>query len=132
MTLLASLLVTMGGFAGGMLRFCVTAAAGRIAPGLFPWGTLAVNVTGALAAGVLAAAASIAGGAFSDPLFRDVLMVGVLGGYTTVSSFSLQTLELALSGQYRHALLNIVLSAGLSVCAVAAGYWSATRLFGRM
>jgi CrcB protein len=128
MTLLASVLVTLGGFAGGVLRFCVTATAGRIAPGLFPWGTLAVNVTGALAAGALAGA----GGAFAEPLFRDALIVGVLGGYTTVSSFSLQTIELVLSRRYRHAVINIVLSAGLSLCAAAAGYWSAVRLFGRM
>jgi CrcB protein len=128
MTLLASVLVTLGGFAGGVLRFCVTAAAGRIVPGLFPWGTLAVNVTGALGVGALAGA----GGVVAEPLVRDALIVGVLGGYTTVSSFSLQTLELALSRQYRHAALNIALSAGLSLCAAAAGYWSAVRLFGRM
>jgi CrcB protein len=132
MTLLASALVMLGGFVGGVLRFCVTAAVGRVAPGLFPWGTLVVNVTGAFAIGVLAGAAHSSGGAFSDPLFRDVLVVGVLGGYTTVSSFSLQTLELALGAQYRHAVANIVLSAGLSVCAVAAGFWSAVRLFGQM
>jgi CrcB protein len=64
----------------------------------------------------------------SGETFRDLAFVGFLGGYTTVSSFCLQTLNLALDGQGLPAALNTILSAGLCVAAVGTGFSAAIRL----
>lgn len=127
MSLAACALVLVGGFLGGMLRFFVSGLVGRRVGETFPWGTLVVNVSGALAIGAFAGLARAAGGLFAGDLFRDFVFVGLLGGYTTVSSFCLQTLNLSLGGENRAAFTNIILSAVLCVAAVAAGFWSAVR-----
>ncbi|TIS61728.1 MAG: fluoride efflux transporter CrcB, partial [Mesorhizobium sp.] len=59
-----------------------------------------------------------------------LIMVGLFGGYTTVSSFSLQTLNLALDGERRQAVFNTVASAALCVLAVALGFWVVVRMAG--
>ena len=123
MSLQACVLVLLGGFLGGLARFFVSGVVGRRFGETFPWGTLVVNVTGDLAIGALAGLARSAGGIYATELFRDFAIVGVLGGYTTVSSFSLQTLNLALAGEASRAVLNIVLSAVLCVAAVGCGFW---------
>ena len=80
----------------------------------FPWGTLAVNVTGAGAVGVLAAALLEPGShAGTDLPLWTGLVGGLLGSYTTVSSFSLQTLALLRNGEPLRALLNVVGSLAL-------------------
>jgi CrcB protein len=61
-------------------------------------------------------------------LFRDLAFVGFVGGYTTVSSFSLQTLNLALDGQGVPATMYVILSAGLCTAAVGIGFWAAIRV----
>jgi CrcB protein len=90
----------------------------------FPWGTLAVNVSGALAIGAFAGAARSVGGVLASDLVRDLIVVGLFGGYTTVSSFCLQTLNLALDGEGRLAAFNIVASSVLCVLFVALGFWA--------
>jgi CrcB protein len=131
MNLEACLLVLLGGFLGGVCRLFVSRVVGRRLGETFPWGTLVVNVSGALAIGAFAGAArAVAGGPFAGETLRSFLVVGVLGGYTTVSSFSLQTLNLALGGEQREAAFNVVASAGLCVLAVGAGFWSVVRLAG--
>lgn len=125
MTLGAAVLVLLGGFLGGFARFAVSGLVGARVGELFPWGTLVVNVAGAFLIGLLAGLGSLAGGAFAGPLVRDFLIVGFCGGFTTVSSFALQTLFLGLDGEERAATLNIVVSAGLCLAAVAAGFWTA-------
>ena len=122
LTLQASLLVLAGGCAGGLARIALATAVGQRWGLAFPWGTLAVNVSGALVIGVLAGLARFKGGVFDSDVFRALVFTGLLGGYTTVSSFALQTLDLALAGERSRALFNVVLSAGLSLAAVAAGY----------
>ncbi|MDQ0471462.1 fluoride efflux transporter CrcB [Labrys wisconsinensis] len=124
MMLEACLLVLLGGFCGGLARFFVSGLVGRRIGETFPWGTLVVNVSGALLIGGLSGLARAAGGVFAGELFRDFLFVGLCGGYTTVSSFSLQTLNLALGGEREPAMLYVILSAGLCVLAVALGFWS--------
>ena len=119
---LASLVwVAFGAAVGTPLRFWVSGAVGRSIGETFPWGTLVVNVTGAFAIGVLAAWAKAghAGGGDAPWLFAGT---GLLGAYTTVSSFSLQTLALARDGETRQAALNVALSLGLTLLAVAAGF----------
>ncbi|MFK0642909.1 fluoride efflux transporter CrcB [Ochrobactrum sp. BD22] len=122
MSVEASFLVLIGGFIGGILRFFLSGYVGRRVGETFPWGTFAVNVSGAFVIGIAAGLGIGLGGIFATDVFRDFIMVGILGGYTTVSSFCLQSLNLMLDGERRQALFNIVASALLCVLAVAAGY----------
>ncbi|MFQ0815358.1 camphor resistance protein CrcB [Brucella anthropi] len=132
MSVEASLLVLIGGFIGGILRFFLSGYVGRRVGETFPWGTFVVNVSGAFIIGSMAGLGIGLGGMFATDTFRNFIMVGILGGYTTVSSFCLQSLNLMLDGERRQALFNIVASALLCVLAVAAGYsgvlWMAGRL----
>lgn len=130
MSLAACALVLIGGFLGGVSRFFLSGLVGRSVGETFPWGTLVVNVSGALAIGAFAGAARAVGGIFSAELVRDLIVVGLFGGYTTVSSFCLQTLNLALDGEHRLAAFNIVASAALCVLAVAFGFWTVVRMAG--
>ena len=116
----AVLAVLAGGFLGGVARFGLSGLVAARVGELFPWGTLVVNVTGAFLIGIFAGLSGSLG-----PLARDFLTVGFCGGYTTVSSFALQTLALGLDGEGRGALLTVLGSAGLSLAAVALGYWVA-------
>jgi len=123
-------LVASGGAAGSALRYAVSGVAQRLftqgvgagAPTIasFPAGTLVVNVTGSLLIGL------IAGLAESRSLFsaeaRLLLVTGVLGGYTTFSAFSLETLLLLRSGQTLTALTSVVLQVVLGVAAAFAGF----------
>ncbi|AZO33257.1 MAG: fluoride efflux transporter CrcB [Mesorhizobium sp.] len=124
MTLAACALVLIGGFLGGVSRFFLSGVIGHGVGETFPWGTLAVNVSGALAIGAFAGAARAVGGVFASDLVRDLIVVGLFGGYTTVSSFCLQTLNLALDGEGRLAAFNVVASSVLCVLFVAFGFWA--------
>lgn len=120
----------MGGFLGGAARFFVSGVVARRIGETFPWGTFTVNVAGAFLIGMLAGLLQMTNGAFAGPVARDFLMVGFCGGFTTVSSFSLQTLNLAQDGEHGAAGLNIVLSAGFSLLAVALGFLAALAAAG--
>jgi len=117
------LLATLGGGLGGIARFWVSGLVARRFGELFPWGTLSVNVTGAGLIGVLAALLLQPGShaAATAPLWA-ALVTGVLGSYTTVSSFSLQTLALVRNGEPLRAALNITGSLVLCLGAAAGGY----------
>lgn len=118
----AYVLVGLGGAMGGWARFMVSAAVGRWVPSSFPWGTLAVNVSGALAIGLVAGLASVSFGFLNDTAAHAFIVTGLLGGYTTVSSFCMQTLNLALDKRPAPAALNVIGSTVLCLMAVAAGY----------
>ncbi len=109
--------VLVGGALGGVLRFVASAAIARRFGEAFPWGTLFVNVTGALAVGVLA---GLVGEGRHGAVWLG-LAVGVLGSYTTVSSFSLQTLGLSRAGEPGRAALNVVANVVICLGAVVAG-----------
>lgn len=128
MNLESCAMVLLGGFFGGIARYFVAGLVGRRIGETFPWGTLVVNVSGALVIGALAGLARSAGGIFAGEMFRDLAFVGFLGGYTTVSSLCLQTLDLALDGEGLQAALNVVLSTGLCIAGVSAGFAAAVRL----
>lgn len=119
MTLTGSLIVLAGGFAGGLGRHLVGGAVGRRFGEHLPWGTLAVNLSGALLIGLVAGMARLPGGVLASDLVRDFLIYGLLGGYTTVSAFSLQTVHLFLEGRTMAAAGYV----GLSVagCLMATG-----------
>jgi fluoride exporter len=113
--------VALGGALGSLLRVLSSEFMARRGT-VFPWGTLAVNVVGSLAIGVFAAAA-LPGGRLADSASAQrFLMAGVCGGFTTFSAFSLQTLELARSGQWLAASANILSSVALCLLAVWLGY----------
>lgn len=114
--------VALGGALGGMGRLAVTNLFSHWLGVRFPWGTLMVNLSGAFLAGWLAARFGIPTGLdFSSAWLA--LVVGLLGGYTTVSSFSLQTLTLWQSGQTHRAVFYLVASILLGLALVLLG-WS--------
>jgi len=114
------LAVLAGGAFGSALRMAVSLwIADRYAPG-FPLGTLVVNVSGCFI-GLFGGLTSPDGPLLVSPVLRQGVMVGVLGGFTTFSSFSLQTLALANDGEWLYAGLNILLSVVLCLAAVWLG-----------
>ena len=121
--------VALGGALGSVARYACSVGAARWLGAGFPWGTLLVNATGSLAIGVLAALATGGRPVVSDDA-RAFLMVGVLGGFTTFSSFSLETLDLARSGAIGAAGANAALSLVLCLAGVWLGFATAT-LFNR-
>ena len=125
------LIVATAGVLGGIARFWVSGLVARRIGERFPWGTLVVNTTGAAGIGMLAALLP-AFGAGGDGVLALwlALAVGVLGSYTTVSSFSLQTLALIRDSELLRAFLNIVGSLGLCLAATTAGYFSVLWIFG--
>lgn len=108
--------VALGGAIGATARYGVNGLAARLAPG-FPLGTLMVNVIGSFAMGLLAAIFAHRGGHHLAPF----LMTGVLGGFTTFSAFSLDTLTLWERGQGGIAAAYVALSVGISLAAIIAG-----------
>lgn len=112
-------LVAVGGALGGVARLAVSEAAGRWLGRSFPWGTLMVNVVGTFALGALAALSGWPGAV--GPAWL-VLAVGGLGGFTTVSSFSLQTLSLWQEGRRGAALGNVLATLGAGLAAGALGW----------
>jgi CrcB protein len=109
----------MGGGLGAAARLAVSDFITARHGADFPLGTLAVNVSGCLLIGLLATVGGPDGRALIGPHGRQFFMIGVLGGYTTFSTFSLQTLRLTQGGQWLHAGWNIALSVGLCL----AGVW---------
>lgn len=118
-----------GSALGGLTRYLVSGWVSERCGERFPLGTLVVNVTGTFLIGVAAFfpwEEMMADGIAAA--LRLFLMAGFLGGYTTVSSFSLQTFLFLEMGDIRKAGLNIVLSAGLCLVAVGCGAWVAAGL----
>ena len=110
--------VAIGGGIGAMARYGVAQWTGNRFGWTFPWGTLAVNVTGSLAI-ALVMTVLLARGA--DPIWRLLLVTGVLGGYTTFSAFSFETLALFESRRWEAAVLYIAGSVVLGLAACALG-----------
>jgi CrcB protein len=111
------ILVMAGGALGTGARFWVSGFVAERGGELFPLGTLLVNVTGSFAIGFFAAFIDPEGSFLISPRLRQFFMIGVCGGYTTFSSFSLQTLDLVRDGDWFKAGLNTLLSV---VCCLAA------------
>jgi CrcB protein len=114
--------VMLGSAFGGVARHLLTITTSLLLGDRFPWGTLLVNVSGALLVGVLAALAT-GGNALADLQTTQLLLItGMCGSYTTVSSFSLQTLELARRGQPKLVAANVMASLGFCLVAVWMGW----------
>lgn len=120
--------VALGGALGSTCRYAVGRAVARFADGTFPWSTLIVNVSGSLLIGLLAGLATADGRPAVSADARAFLLIGVLGGFTTFSSFSLETLELVRQGEWAGAMLNVLVSVALCLAAVSIGFAGATAL----
>ena len=116
-----TLCIGAGGALGTMLRFWLSGVIARSFGERFPAGTLIINVTGSIVIGLFAALAVPEGRLMMKPLARQFFMIGICGGYTTFSSFSLQTLTLAQGNQWLRAGANVVLSVVLCLAAVWLG-----------
>ena len=129
MSLYTCLIIMAGGALGTLARYLISVLAAPIS-GNLPWGTIIINITGSFIIGLFGTL-TLASGRFpvSENL-RLFVMIGICGGYTTFSSFSLQTLDLLRSGATIRAALNIVLSVVLCVAAVACGHIIAAHFNG--
>jgi CrcB protein len=117
----AMILVAIGGAAGSVARYWVGLAAIRLLGDGLPWGTLLINGVGSFVIGAAAGLTAEGGRLDGDPTLRLLVMTGLCGGFTTFSTFSLQTLALLRSGEPMAACANIVASVGLCLLATVAG-----------
>jgi len=114
--------VALGSVLGGMARYFVSGFVARRVRETFPWGTLIVNVSGAFLIGICGALAESDASTLASPDPWLFAVTGFLGCYTTVSSFSLQSLALARDSQSSRAGSYVVISVGLCLAAVTAGF----------
>ena len=123
------LLIAVGGALGTLARYLISVAAVPFSHTL-PWGTILINVSGSFVIGFFGTL-TLSQGRYPLPeTARLFIMVGFCGGFTTFSSFSLQTLDLMRNGSLMRALINVVASVVLCVGAVAVGHALAAKLNG--
>jgi CrcB protein len=120
--------VALGSALGGVARYWSTAIAARLIGETFPWGTLIANVMGSFIIGLFATLTGPDGRLFVGSTARQFVMVGLCGGYTTFSSFSLEALNLAQHGEWVYAGANIVGSVTLCLVSVWLGHVVAVNL----
>lgn len=120
--------IAAGAALGGMLRYYLSGVVLRFAGGIFPWGTLVVNVTGCLFIGFFAALAGPEGRLIVPPHIRLFVMTGFCGGYTTFSTFGFETLRLVQDGEWMYAGWNVASSVAMCLAGVWAGYQAAMLL----
>jgi CrcB protein len=118
--------VTIGSALGGFLRYAITRLTLPYSIG-FPFGTILINVLGSFVIGYFGTLTLQSGRYPASENLRLFVMVGICGGFTTFSSFSLQTFDLMRYGAWGRALANALLSVVLCVAAVAAGHLLAHR-----
>ncbi len=111
--------VAVGGALGSVLRYWSYGAVYRFLPETFPWGTLAVNVIGSTFIGFFAALTATEGRLLVPSYIRTFVMPGICGGFTTFSTFSLETANLARNGEWGKAGINV----GASVFFCLLGAW---------
>jgi fluoride exporter len=119
----AYLLVFLGGGLGAACRHGVNLAAARLLGSGFPWGTFIVNVVGSVVMGLIAAFFAFKAGSGWSQHFRLFLTTGILGGFTTFSAFSLDTVLLWERGEVGQAVAYVLGSVGLSILGLFAGFW---------
>jgi CrcB protein len=117
--------VAAGGAVGSVARYGAGLAVARLLGEAFPWGTLAINIVGSFIIGWFATLTTAEGPLPASNDVRLLVMVGFCGGFTTFSSFSLQTLALLRGGDWPGAVGNVLLSVTLCLAAVTAGHWLA-------
>ncbi len=120
--------VALGSALGGMARFWMSGLVAERVGEIFPWGTMTVNVLGSFIIGLFGTLTAADGRFFVSPEVRVLVLVGFCGGFTTFSSFSLQTMALAQDGEWLWAGANIVLSVLVCLVAVWLGHGAAMAI----
>lgn len=120
--------IMVGSALGGAARYFVSGLVATHFGETFPWGTILINITGSFIIGFLATVTGPDGRLFVSTEVRQFMLVGICGGYTTFSSFSLQTLNLVRDGDMLRAGGNIVISLVFCLIAVWLGYVGALYL----
>jgi CrcB protein len=118
--------VAIGSALGGVLRFALSGLIAERIGEVFPWGTLIVNVSGSFVIGFFATLTGLEGRFLVGTTARQFVMIGICGGYTTFSAFSLQTLNLARDGDWLRVSANVTASVALCLVAVWLGHLAAT------
>jgi len=108
-----------GGAVGSLARYYLSGWPHKDADWIFPWGTMLVNTTGAFIIGILW---GLVDNMNFSPNTRTFIFIGILGGFTTFSTYALETLNLFRDGNFKLALLNIVMSNVLAIFLVFAGF----------
>jgi fluoride exporter len=121
------LVIFVGAGMGGLARYAVTAWVQSVADG-FPWGTLVVNATGSL---LLTFVYGVFEATTAAPEWRAFLGIGVIGGYTTFSTFSYEAVRLLQDSDWQRALLYLFGSVVISLGAAVLGFRLASELMGR-
>lgn len=124
----SSIWIAVGGAIGSVFRFWLSEGAAMAFGEDFPWGTVIANVTGCFVIGFVATLTGPEGRVFAGTAARQFIMIGICGGYTTFSSFSLQTLTMLQSGDGTKAMLNVAASVVLCLLAVWVGHVTAAML----
>ncbi|MBV9862400.1 MAG: fluoride efflux transporter CrcB [Alphaproteobacteria bacterium] len=122
--------IALGGALGSMARYWLAGFVAILMGPQFPWGTILINILGSFAIGFFGTFTGPAGRVAVSFDTRAFVMVGLCGGFTTFSAFSLQTLELARAGHWPGAAANVLLSVVLCLVAVWAGHALAAVLAG--
>jgi len=125
------LLAGLGSALGGMGRYLVMVLVPPSGDQGFPWATLIVNVAGSALIGAMAECAALERGFLHTPGARQFFMVGLLGGFTTFSSFSLQALQMMQAGRWPAVGAYVASSLLLCLAGAAAGAWTVSRVLGR-
>lgn len=115
-----TILIGVAGLVGTLCRYWLSGVVARQYGETFPWGTMVVNLVGCFLAGVVF---NVAEERFLlSPTLRTMLLIGFLGGFTTFSSYGLQTFTLLRDGEFGLATLNVAASNGLGLLMVWTGY----------
>ncbi|MCU1337160.1 MAG: camphor resistance protein CrcB [Bryobacterales bacterium] len=120
--------IAFGSALGGVARYACQGWAARLISDTFPWGTLIVNIVGCTFIGLFATLTGSDGRLLVGSPIRQFVMVGICGGYTTFSSFSLETLNLARDGQWTRVAANVLGSVALCLLGVWLGHIAASAL----
>jgi len=120
--------VALGGALGSMTRFWLAALVAEILGPQFPWGTIFINIVGSFVIGFFGTFSGPGGRLVASFNVRAFVMVGICGGFTTFSAFSLQTLDLARESRWLQAGGNVLMSVVICLLAVWAGHAFATVL----
>ncbi|HVU35861.1 MAG TPA: fluoride efflux transporter CrcB [Opitutaceae bacterium] len=121
-------LIALGGALGSVSRFWLNGIVSAQVGETFPWGTFVINVTGSFIIGFFATLTGPEGRVFAGTNTRQFFMTGFCGGYTTFSSFSLQTLNLARDDEWLSAGGNVVASVAMCLVAVWLGHLAASAI----
>lgn len=125
--LLKIVFIAVGGGIGSVLRFLLAEGVQKVTGGIFPWGILAVNAAGCFAIGLLSFL--LTGPWLVREEHRMLIIVGLLGGMTTFSTFAFQTVELGRDGDWGMAFGNFILSNGVGFLAVLLGLRLAEEMY---